>query len=374
MDEFALELPDLPPLSGVEFVPQPLEQREDESERGAVWQRKRKISETLAVWTHSASVDKPLKCLLEHIHTAQRPSLYVIGTKEPAPAHRLQLLLDEDSSEGARKERLARWGGDPRSAWVGADWFVVKAPFKCTRQTTVIYNSVTKEALVAMAKVENPLRLVRPEASPSFESWRGVPWIEFPAVLRACREAGDSCAATFWERFDAVPRPEAPDHFLDRDEFCAHLVAQTLEECGVDSVFGRLELTLEDVARGDALKASLVDVTTSSVKHSVKGSLAFIAQFIKPDVLATDVMEWLGASDQDEVHCFSGTLEEKVAVRRVRPKSVDELFATGAFSFGEDLDDDSWNLKDPDVDVTAVVLYHERLGKAFIFVSADSED
>merc|ERR1719201_3312719 len=66
---------------------------------------------------------------------------------------------------------------------------------------------------------------------------RGVPWIEFPAVLRACREAGDSIAATFWERFDAVPKPEAPDHFLSRDEFCAHLVAQTLEECGVDSVF-----------------------------------------------------------------------------------------------------------------------------------------
>merc|ERR1719201_3312718 len=137
-------------------------------------------------------------------------------------------------------------------------------------------NAATKEALVAMATVENPLRLVRPEANPSFESWRGVPWIEFPAVLRACREAGDSIAATFWERFDAVPKPEAPDHFLSRDEFCAHLVAQTLEECGVDGVFGRIELTLEDVARGEALKAAVADGTSDGVKLSVKGSLAFV--------------------------------------------------------------------------------------------------
>jgi hypothetical protein len=368
MDELEValpDLPDLPPLSGVEFLPQPLEQPEKES--AAVWQRKKKISETLAVWTHSKFADAPLKSLLSNLHTAQKPCFYVIGTKEPAPAHRLQLVLDDEST--SRKDRLSRWGAS--SSWLPGDWFTVKGPFKCTKQTTVIYNSAAQEALVVMATIENPLRLVRPEASPSFESWRGVPWIEFPAVLRACREAGDSCAATFWERFDAVPKPEAPDHFLARDEFCAHLVAQTLDECGVDGVFGRLELTLEDTAPGDALKAALEDGTSNRVKLSVKGSLAFIAQFIKADVVAADVLEWLGTTGQDEVQCFSGTLEEKVAVPKVRPKSVDELFGTGAFSLGEDLDDEFHDLKDPDAEVTAVVLYHERVGKAFVFVSAD---
>jgi hypothetical protein len=231
-----------------------------------------------------------------------------------------------------------------------------------------MYNAAAREAMVVMAVVQNPLGLVRPEANPSFESWRGVPWIEFPAVLRACREAGDSCAGTFWERFDAVPKPEAPDHFLSRDEFCTHLVAQTLEECGVDGVFGRLELALEDISRGDLLKSAVADGTSDSVKLSVKGSLAFVAQFIKSDVVATDVLGWLGATEEDEVHCFSGTLEEKVAVPTKRPKSVDELF--GTFSLGEDLED-GFDLKDPDAEVTAVVLYHEKAGKAFVFVSAD---
>jgi hypothetical protein len=234
-----------------------------------------------------------------------------------------------------------------------------------------MYDFATKEALVAMAPVENPLRMVRLEANPSFESWRGVPWIEFPAVLRACREAGDSCAATFWERFDAVPKPEARDHFLSRDEFCTHLVAQTLEECGVDGVFGRLELTLEDTSRGDLMKSAVEDGTSDGVKLSVKGSLAFVAQFIKPDVVAADVLGWLGATGEDEVHCFSGTLEEKVAVPTKRPKSVDELF--GTFSLGEDLDD-GFDLKDPDAEVTAVVLYHEKGGRAFVFVSADFDN
>jgi len=157
---------------------------------------------------------------------------------------------------------------------------------------------------------------------------------------------------------------------LDRDEFCAHLVAQTLEECGVDGVFGRIELTLEDVARGDALKAAVADGTSDGVKLSVKGSLAFIAQFIKPDVVAADVLDWLGTTGDDEVHCFSATLEEKVAVPTKRPKSVDELF--GTFSLGEDLED-GFDLKDPDAEVTAVVLYHERVRKAFVFVSNDVE-
>jgi hypothetical protein len=364
MDELEVTLPDLPPLSGVEFFPQPLEQPEPKSV--SIWRRKKKVSDTLSVWTHS-SVDSPLKFLLAHIHTAQKPIFYVIGTKEPAPAHRLQLLLDEDSA--SRKHRLSRWGAS--SSWATADWFTVKAPFKCTKHATVMYNSAATEAMVVMETVESPLRLVRPEASPSFESWRGVPWIEFPAVLRACREAGDACAATFWERFDAVPKPEAPDHFLDRDEFCNHIVAQTLEECGVDGVFGRLELTLEDLSRGDLLKSAVVDGTSDSVKLSVKGSLAFVAQFIKADVVAADVLGWLGATEEDEVHCFSGTLEEKVAVPTKRPKSVDELF--GTFSLGEDLDD-GFDLKDPDAEVTVVVLYHERVGKAFVFVSADFDN
>jgi hypothetical protein len=364
MDELEVELPDLPPLSGVEFFPQPLEQSEAESV--AIWQREKKVSDTLSIWKHS-SVDTPLKFLLAHIHTAQKPIFFVIGTKEPAPAHRLHLLLDDDTL--SRKDRLSRWGA--ASSWATADWFTVKSPFKCTKQGTVMYNSAAKEAMVVTATVENSLRLVRPEANPSFESWRGVPWIEFPTVLRACREAGDSCAATFWERFDAVPKPEAPDHYLSRDEFCTHLVAQTLEECGVDGVFGRLELTHEDISRGDRLKSALVDGTSDSIKLSVKGSLAFVAQFIKADVVAADVLDWLGSTGEDEVHCFSGTLEEKVAVPTKRPKSVDELF--GTFSLGEDLDD-GFDLKDPDAEVTAVVLYHEKVGKAFVFVSADFDN